>query len=186
MSGPFRGGLAVLSGPSGSGKSTICKALLADPRCELSISGTTRAPRQGEQDGREYWFHSVEEFRRLESAGEFVESAQVYGNLYGTPRRPLEAASRRSDKLMLLDIDVQGAAQLRKLGIAATYLFIAPPSLDELRRRLIERQSDSPAVVARRLDEAAHEMKQKHLYDHVLINHRLDQTIAACRDLLGL
>ncbi len=182
----FRGGLAVLSGPSGSGKTSICKALLEDPRVELSISATTRPPRAGEQDGVDYWFHSQDEFRRMVAAGEFVEWAEVYGNLYGTPRRPLEAASGRGDRLMLLDIDVQGAEQLRRRGIAATFLFVAPPSLAELQRRLTARATDPADVIRRRLDVAAKEMEQKHLYDHVLVNERLEATIATAKALLGL
>jgi guanylate kinase len=182
----FRGGLAVLSGPSGSGKSTICKALQEDPRVELSISATTRPPRAGEKDGREYWFHSKAEFEAMRGRGEFVEWAEVYGNFYGTPRLPLEAASRRRDRLMLLDIDVQGAAQLRKLKVEALYLFVAPPSIEELRRRLAVRATDSPAVIAKRLESAAFEMGQQSLYDHVLVNRDLSQTIARAKELLGL
>jgi len=182
----FRGGLAVLSGPSGSGKTSICKALLEDPKVELSVSATTRRPRSGEVHGTDYWFHSVDEFRRMAAAGEFVEWAEVYGNLYGTPRRPLEAAAGRSDRLMLLDIDVQGAAQLRGRGIAATFLFIAPPSIEILRRRLDARGTDPPETIARRLAIAQREMEEQRLYDHVLVNERLDETIRAARSLLGL
>jgi guanylate kinase len=182
----FRGGLAVLSGPSGSGKTSICKSLLEDARVELSISATTRPARPGEQHGVDYWYYSIEEFRRMVAAGEFIEWAEVYGNLYGTPRRPLEAASKRTDRVMLLDIDVQGAAQLRKQGIAATFIFVAPPSLAELERRLTARATDSPEVVRRRLAVAAQEMAQLHLYDHVLENDTLDETIRAARAILGL
>src|SRR5262249_34843398 len=117
---------------------------------------------------------------------DFVEWAQVYGNLYGTPRRPLEEASRRTDRLMLLDIDVQGAAQLRKRGIAATFLFIAPPSLDALRARLEARATDRPDVIEARLRWAQTEMEQRELYDHVLVNVDLTTTIEQARRLLGL
>ncbi len=183
---PFRGGLAVLSGPSGAGKTSICKALLEDPRVVLSVSATTRAPRQGEVHGEDYWFYPVEQFRRMVDAGDFVEWAEVYGNFYGTPRRPLEDASRRTDRLMLLDIDVQGAAQLRKRSIVATFVFIAPPSLDALRARLQSRATDRPEVIESRLRWAQREMEQRQLYDHVLVNVDLAATIAEARRLLGL
>ena len=182
----FRGGLAVLSGPSGSGKTSICKALLEDPRVVLSISGTTRKPRAGEEHGVDYWFFSKEEFQRMVDAGEFIEWAEVYGNLYGTPRKPLEEASLRTDRLMLLDIDVQGAKQLRDRKIAATFLFIAPPSLTELKRRLQSRATDPVDVIARRLEIAEREMAQTHRYDHVLVNERLAETIAKAKSILGL
>jgi len=183
---PFRGGLAVLSGPSGSGKTSICKALLADPRVELSVSATTRAARPGEKDGEDYWFFSKEEFERRRAAGEFVEWAEVYGNLYGTLRAPLEVASRRNDRLMVLDIDVQGAEQLRKQNIRAGFIFIAPPSLEALRERLTTRATDRPEVVEKRLSWAREEMSKQHLYDHVLINRDLAATIAEAKRLLGL
>lgn len=182
----FRGGLAVLSGPSGAGKTSICKALRQDPRVVLSVSATTRAPRTGEQDGVDYWFFAKEKFREMAAAGEFLEWAEVYGNLYGTPRRPLEEASRRRDRLMLLDIDVQGAAQLRSQKVEAIFLFIAPPSLDELRARLLARATDKPDVVENRLRWAAREMEQSKLYDHVLVNVDFATTIAEARRLLGL
>jgi guanylate kinase len=182
----FRGGLAVLSGPSGSGKTSICKALLQDPRVELSISATTRPPRPGEVHGVDYWYYSADEFRRMVAAGDFVEWAEVYGNLYGTPRRPLEEASRRRDRLMLLDIDVQGAAQLRQRKFDARFVFIAPPSMEVLERRLRLRATDSDEVIRRRLEVAAREMAQRQLYDHVLVNERLETTVAAVKALLGL
>jgi guanylate kinase len=183
---PFRGGLAVLSGPSGSGKTSICTALLEDPRLHLSVSATTRRPRPGEQNGREYWFHDRSEFDRMVAAGEFVEWAEVYGNCYGTPRRPLEEAAKRTDRLMLLDIDVQGAAQLRRQSIPHVSIFIAPPSIDVLGQRLAARRTDAPEVIAERLRWARAELEQAKLYDHVLINDDLASTIARARVLLGL
>lgn len=183
---PFRGGLAVLSGPSGSGKTSICKALLEDPRVELSVSATTRAPRPGEQDGVDYWFHPLAKFEQMAREGGFVEWAKVYGNCYGTPKAPLVAAAARRDRLMLLDIDVQGAEQLRKQAIAHVSLFIAPPSMEELRRRLSARRTDAPDVIARRLEWAEREMEQRHHYDWVLVNRDLAETIASAKALLGL
>lgn len=183
---PFTGGLAVLSGPSGSGKTSICKALLEDPRVDLSISATTRKPRPGEREGVDYWFHTPERFAELAAAGEFVEWARVYGNCYGTPRAPLVAAGSRRDRLLLLDIDVQGAAQLRAASIPARSIFVAPPSLAELRARLSARGTDAPEVVEQRLRVAEQEMEQRARYDHVVVNCDLAATIAAVRALLGL
>ncbi|MBM4013875.1 MAG: guanylate kinase [Planctomycetes bacterium] len=183
---PFRGGLVVLSGPSGSGKTSICSALLEDPRVDLSISATTRRPRGGEQHGREYWFHDRAEFDRMVAADEFVEWAEVYGNCYGTLRRPLEAAAQRTDRLMVLDIDVQGAAQLRQRSIRHVSIFIAPPSSEVLEQRLTARKTDAPKVIAERLRWARIELEQARLYDHVLVNDDLARTIAEARALLGL
>jgi guanylate kinase len=183
---PFRGGLAVLSGPSGSGKTSICKALLEDPRVLLSVSATTRAARPGEQDGVDYWFYSLAKFEQMVAEGGFIEWAKVYGNCYGTPKAPLVAAATRRDRLMLLDIDVQGAEQLRKQAIAHVSIFIAPPSMEELRRRLSARRTDAPDVIARRLQWAEQEMAQRQHYDWVVVNRELATTIAAAKALLGL
>jgi len=182
----FRGGLAVFSGPSGSGKTSICRTLLEEPRLHLSVSATTRPPREGEVHGSDYWFYDEATFRRMIENGEFVEWAEVYGRLYGTPEVPLREAARDRERTMLLDIDVQGASQLRERGIEALFVFVAPPSLEVLRERLESRGSDDPEVIARRLTFAAGEMARQDLYDHVLVNQDLDATIASARGLLGL
>jgi guanylate kinase len=183
----YPGNLYAVAAPSGTGKSSLVKALLElDSHLTLSISHTTRKPRGQDQQGREYHFVDDATFRSMIAAGEFVEWAEVYGNLYGTPRRPLEEASRRRDRLMLLDIDVQGAAQLRKQKLAAIFIFIAPPSLEELRTRLRSRATDQPDVIEKRLRWAEAEMKQQHLYDHVLVNVDFGRTIAEAKRLLGL
>jgi len=179
-------GLAVFSGPSGSGKTSICNALLADPRVSLSVSATTRSPRPDEKEGVHYHFYPEEKFLALRDAGAFVEWAEVYGFYYGTPLGPLEEASRQRERLLLLDIDVQGARQLRERGVAATFVFIAPPSLDVLRARLAARGTDQPEVIERRLRSARFEMDQRSLYDHVLINEDLDETIRAAKAVVGL
>lgn len=182
----FSGGLAVFSGPSGSGKTSICKALLQDPRLTLSVSATTRPPRTGEQDGVDYHFFTREDFQARIDGGEFVEWAQVYDRFYGTLRQPLVEASAWTDRVMLLDIDVQGARQLRDQEIQGIFVFVAPPSMEELRRRLTARATDSADVIERRLEFAASEMASQHLYDHVLVNVDLDETIERARLLLGL
>lgn len=180
-----RGRMLVVSGPSGSGKSTICKRLLEDARVEFSISATTRAPRSGEVDGRDYHFVDKARFRAMIERGEFIEWAEVHGNLYGTPRAPMERALA-DGRLFLLEIDVQGGAQLKALGLPGVYVFIAPPDLDSLRARLVRRGTDTPEVVERRMAKAAEEMRAKERYDHVVVNRELESAVAEVRALVGL
>jgi guanylate kinase len=179
------GKMLVISGPSGSGKSTICKRLLTDPRVEFSISATTRAPRAGEVDGREYWFIDRDQFLEKVERGEFIEHAEVHGNLYGTLRPPIEAAIR-AGKVSLLEIDVQGANQLRALGVPGIYVFVAPPSFEELRRRLVRRGTESPEVLERRLHKAEDEWRERVRYDHVVVNDDLERAVGEIRELAGL
>jgi len=180
-----RGRMVVISGPSGSGKSTICKRLLEDPRVVFSVSATTRKMRPGEVDGRDYHFLSVEEFRKRIARGEFIEHAEVYGNLYGTLRAPLEQAIA-AGQLYLLEIDVQGALQLKALGEPGQYVFIAPPDFEELRRRLIKRGTEAPEVLERRLHKAEDEYRERVKYDHVVVNDDLERAVAEVRGLMGL
>lgn len=179
------GTLLVVSGPSGSGKSTINARLREHPRVEFSISATTRAPRRGETDGVHYHFLSVEEFERRRDAGAFLEHAEVHGNYYGTLREPIDAALARG-QVFLLEIDVQGAAQLRDQRVDALFLFIDVPSLDELRRRLEARGTDAEAVIQRRLAGAERERAARERYDHVVVNDDLERTYAEVLGLIGL
>ena len=130
-----RGSVLLISGPSGCGKSTICKRLLEDDSVVFSVSATTRAPRPGEVDGTHYHFLSVDEFKARIRAGDFVEHAEVHGNMYGTLREPMQAAIA-AGKTYLVEIDVQGALQLKALEIDSIYVFVAPPSFEVLRQRL--------------------------------------------------
>jgi len=180
-----RGRMLVVSGPSGSGKSTICKRLLEDSRVEFSISATTRAPRAGEVDGRDYHFVDKARFRTMIEHGDFIEWAEVHGNLYGTPRAPMERALAVG-RHFLLEIDVQGGAKLKALGLPGIYVFIAPPDLISLRERLERRGTDSPEVVARRMAKAAEEMRAQERYDHVVVNRELEGAVAEVRALCGL
>lgn len=180
-----RGRMVVISGPSGSGKSTICKRLLEDPRVVFSVSATTRKMRPGEVDGRDYHFLSVDEFRRRIARGEFIEHAEVYGNLYGTLRAPLEQAIA-AGQLYLLEIDVQGALQLKALGEPGQYVFIAPPDFEELRRRLLKRNTETPEVLERRLHKAEDEYRERIKYDHVVVNDDLERAVGEVRGLIGL
>jgi guanylate kinase len=179
------GRMLVLSGPSGAGKSTICKKLLQDPRVEFSVSATTRKPRPGEVDGRDYRFLSREEFRRLVSEGAFLEHAEVYGNLYGTLREPVRAALA-AGKVYLLEIDVQGANQLRALDEPGLYVFIAPPDFEELRKRLVARGTEAPEILERRLHKAEDEWRERVKYDHIVVNDELDRAVREVRELVGL
>ena len=180
-----RGRKLLISGPSGSGKSTICKRLLEDPRVVFSVSATTRAPRPGEHDGVEYHFLSKEEFRRRIAAGAFLEHAEVYGNMYGTLRAPMEEAIAQGN-VYLVEIDVQGALQLKALDVPGIYVFVAPPNFEALRRRLTGRGTESPEVLERRLQKAEDEYRERVKYDHVVINDDLDRAVDEIRALAGL
>ena len=179
------GRMLVISGPSGSGKTTICKRLLQDPRVRFSVSATTRSPRPGEVDGRDYHFVSKERFRAMIAEGAFIEHAEVYGNMYGTLRRPMEEALA-SGLVYLLEIDVQGALQLKTLGEPGIYVFIAPPSFDELRRRLEARKTELPEVLERRLKKAEDEWRERGKYDQVVVNDALERAVAEVRAIVGL
>lgn len=182
---PPRGRMLLISGPSGSGKSTICKRLLQDPRVVFSVSATTRAPRPGERDGVEYHFLSKAEFRRRISEGAFLEHAEVYGNMYGTLRAPMERAIEQG-KVYLVEIDVQGALQLKALDVPGIYVFIAPPNAEVLRDRLTGRGTETPEVLERRLKKAEDECREQHRYDHVVVNDDLAGSLAVIRRLAGL
>jgi guanylate kinase len=180
-----RGRMVVISGPSGSGKSTICKRLLQDPRVVFSVSATTRRKRAGEVDGREYHFLTREEFRERVEHGDFIEHAEVHGNLYGTLRAPIERVLAEG-RVYLLEIDVQGALQLKELGVPGVYVFIAPPDFEELRRRLYARGTETPEALERRLHKAEDEYRERVRYDHVVVNDDLDRAVAQVRRLIGL
>ena len=180
-----RGRMVVISGPSGSGKSTICKKLLEDPRVVFSVSATTRKPRDGEKDGRDYVFLSREEFKHKVAQGEFIEHAEVYGNMYGTLRAPMQRALAEG-QVFLLEIDVQGANQLRALGEPGVYVFIAPPDFEELRRRLAGRRTETPEMLERRLHKAEDEWRERVNYDHVVVNDDVDRAVGEIRRILSL
>lgn len=179
------GRVLVVSGPSGCGKSTLCRRLLKDPRVEFSVSATTRPMRKGEVDGRDYHFMDASRFRKHIEHGDFIESAEVHGNLYGTLRQPLEDAVA-AGKVFLIEIDVQGALQLRGLGVDGEYVFIAPPSLDALRVRLEGRGTDAPEVIERRLKKSADEMNEAHRYDRVIVNDDIDLAFEELVEAAGL
>ena len=177
MSRGGKGFLFVVAAPSGAGKSTLVNALLArEPGIALSISHTTRAPRPGEVDGRQYFFVDRASFEREAAAGVFLEHAEVHGNLYGTSRRVVqgELAAGRD---VLLEIDWQGAAQIRRSEPACVSVFILPPSAAELERRLRGRGSDSEAVIERRLANSRGEIAHAHEFDFILVNDRFEDAL---------
>lgn len=172
------GNLFILTAPSGAGKTSLVRALLAhDNHVRLSISYTTRAPRPGEKDGRDYHFISLSEFKQMQEAGEFLESAEVYGNCYGTSQQWINLALAAGDDV-LLEIDWQGAAQVRRIFPEAIGVFIVPPSLTALQQRLIGRGQDSALVVARRLDAAREDISHVGEFDYVIINDEFDTALA--------
>jgi guanylate kinase len=169
----------IISAPSGSGKSTLVSRLLAiDPGLRFSVSYTTRKPRGNEQPGDSYVYISREEFEERRERGEFLEHAEVFGNYYGTNRNVLEQA-RREGKDLILDIDVQGARQLKERIPEAVSIFILAPSRDILEQRLRSRSEDSEEVIQRRLREAAEEIGNYVQYDYVLVNHQLEESVHA-------
>ena len=180
-----RGQMLVISGPSGCGKSTLCQLLMEDPRLVFSISATTRPMRPGEADGRDYHFISTEAFRAHVDEGDFIEWAEVHGNLYGTLREPMERALAEG-RVYLLEIDVQGANQLRRLGVPGLYVFVAPPSFEELERRLVGRGTDPPEVIERRLKKARDEYEERSKYDFEVLNEDLQKALAEIRTLARL
>lgn len=178
--------LIVVSAPSGAGKTTLCQRLLAEfPRLVLSISTTTRKPRGSEQHGREYFFVSREEFERQISEGKFAEWARVHDNYYGTSKSVIEKAFVTGNSV-LLDIDVQGAEQLRSsYPRESVLIFVAPPSLDELERRLRSRNTDSEASIQKRMNNARAEMARKDSFDHVVVNDSLERAYSELRGIVA-
>ncbi|WP_342627317.1 guanylate kinase [Nguyenibacter vanlangensis] len=180
-----RGVCLVISAPSGAGKSTIANALrAAEPRLLHSVSVTTRQPRPGETDGVHYHFRTMDRFQQMAESGELLEWATVFGRGYGTPRAPVEAALAEG-RDMVFDIDWQGHRQIRAaLPADVVSLFVLPPSLAELERRLCNRASDDPEEIARRMQAARDEIAHWQEFDHVIINADLDQAIAEARSIL--
>lgn len=181
-----RGMLVILSSPSGAGKSTLSRRLMDwDPTLSFSVSATTRPPRPGEVDGRDYHFRSRAEFEAMVAAGEMLEHAEVFGNLYGSPKAPVVAAME-AGRDTLFDIDWQGGQQIRNstLGRDVVSIFILPPSIAELDRRLRSRGQDSDAVIRSRMAKSEAEISHWAEYDYVLVNRDLDEAEAQLRTIL--
>jgi guanylate kinase len=173
----MRGRILVLSAPSGGGKSTLAQAVMArTPEVARSVTCTTRPRRPGEEDGRDYHFLSQAEFERRRHAGEFLEWATVHGYLYGTSRVDVDRLCTQGLDVLLV-IDFQGAASLRRQGVAGLYIFILPPSLATLEERLRQRNADDDAAVRARLAMAPREMTQYQQYDYVIVNDDLELAV---------
>lgn len=171
------GNLFIISAPSGAGKTSLVHALLGiNPHIDLSVSYTTRDPRPGEQDGRDYHFVDRETFLAMAERGEFLESAEVYGNLYGTSQAWISQENARGRDI-LLEIDWQGAAQVRRLFPDCISIFILPPSLQALEQRLKGRGKDSDAVIARRIAAASADVAHVAEFDYVIINDNLGEAL---------
>ncbi|GMU47781.1 MAG: guanylate kinase [Burkholderiales bacterium] len=171
------GNLFIVAAPSGAGKTTLVRMLLErDGGIRLSISYTTRAPRPGEADGREYHFIDVPAFHAMRENGDFLESAEVHGNFYGTSR-PWILEQMAAGQDVLLEIDWQGAQQVRGLFHGSIGIFVLPPSVEELERRLRDRGQDSDEIIARRVAAALSEMRHVNEFDYVIINNKLPEAI---------
>ncbi|UWQ34716.1 guanylate kinase [Leisingera sp. M527] len=181
-----RGLLIILSSPSGAGKSTLARRLMAwDPGLKFSVSATTRAPRPGEEHGREYYFTSEDDFRQKVAEGGMLEHAHVFGNFYGSPAGPVKDTIE-SGQDVLFDVDWQGEIQIRNsdLGKHALSIFILPPSITELRRRLETRAQDSEEVISKRMLKSWDEISHWGYYDYVLVNDDLDETEARLKTIV--
>ncbi len=177
-------GVYIISAPSGSGKSTLVNRVREIVSgLKFSISYTTRAPRAGEENGREYYFVSRKEFEEMVRKDEFLEYAEVFGNYYGTARRFLREAQQEG-KDLLLDIDVQGAAQIKSKLKQAVSIFVLPPNRLELEKRLRTRSLDTENVIQRRLVTASREIENYDKYDYILVNDRLEESIDALKSIL--
>lgn len=181
-----RGLLIILSSPSGAGKSTLAKRLMNwDPTLRFSVSATTRDPRPGESDGVEYFFKSRAEFEKMVDQGDMLEHAEVFGNFYGTPKGPVEAAMGEG-RDTLFDVDWQGGQQIRNssLGKDVVSIFILPPSIAALEERLRSRAQDSDAVINGRMEKSLAEISHWSEYDYVLVNDDLDRAEEQLRTIL--
>jgi guanylate kinase len=181
-----RGLLLILSSPSGAGKSTLARRLMEwDTTLRFSVSATTRPPRPGEEEGREYYFRSREAFEDMVNSGQMLEHAEVFGNYYGSPRGPVEAAMAEG-RDTLFDIDWQGGQQIRNsaLGRDVVSVFVLPPSIAELERRLRGRGQDSDAVIAGRMAKSQAEISHWAEYDYVIVNHEIDKAFKELTTIL--
>ena len=179
-----KGNLIILSGPSGVGKGTILKELLKDyvDIC-YSISTTTRQAREGEEDGVDYFFITEDKFKSLVQEDEFIEWAKVHNNYYGTPKKYVEKKLKQGQDV-ILEIDTQGAKQLKKDYDKGVFIFLAPPSLVELKNRLYKRGTESQAVIKTRLDNAKKELADIEQYDYLIVNDKIEQAVEELKSVI--
>jgi len=188
LRGEFTGGLVVISGPSGSGKTTICKELRTRNEVTMSVSATTRKKRPGEIHGKDYFFMTEEDFRAGIAGDEFVEYNEVFANgvLYGSLRTELEKGIADHSRIYLMEIDVRGALNLKALDFEGRYIFIRPPSIEELQRRLEARHTEAGGEIEKRLAKSKWELEQAYAYDKIIINDDLNRAIWETENYLGL
>ncbi len=179
-----KGMIIIVSAPSGAGKTSICDALIkSDKNIIYSVSTTTREPRKGEKNGREYFFVNDSEFKKMVKTNMFVEWAKVHDHFYGTSKKVLEQTINKG-KDILLDIDVQGAVKIKKQYKEALMIFITTPSLKVLKERLIKRNKDSMAVIKRRIENAKKELTYLPKYDYLILNDKLDKSIQEVKSVI--
>ncbi|MFC1843622.1 guanylate kinase [Thermodesulfobacteriota bacterium] len=180
-----KGNLFIISAPSGTGKTTILKRVISElQNVVFSVSHTTRVRRSGEKEGVDYFFVAKDTFETTQKHGDFLEWAEVHGNLYGTSSHAVKELTEQG-KDIILDIDVQGARQvMEKAGKKGVFVFIAPPSLQELERRLVCRGTESESVIETRLKNAHIEMKSQKKYDYFIVNEQLDQAVAVLKSII--
>jgi guanylate kinase len=176
----------VVAAPSGTGKTTVCRQLVrSDAALEFSVSHTTRAPRDGERDGHDYYFVSRDEFEELRAKGAFLESAEYNGNLYGTSQKAIDDPLARGHDV-ILEIEIQGAAQVRERRQDARFVFLMPPSMEALRERLEGRGTDDPEVIERRLRWAEEkELGAARIFDYAVVNEELETCLAQVREIVA-
>ncbi|PZE22527.1 guanylate kinase [Paenibacillus xerothermodurans] len=184
MTNKERGILIVLSGPSGVGKGTVCKALRRyAPDLVYSVSATTRAPREGEQEGVNYFFRSRDQFQRLIQQNEMLEWAEYVGNFYGTPRKFVED-TLNAGKDVILEIEVQGAMKVKQTFPEAVFIFLLPPSMDELKSRIVGRGTDSQEAIRSRMTVAADEISLIEYYDYAIVNDRVELACSRIQSII--